>query len=91
MEYIVEVKNNGRVQLPKELRTALNLTEGSKLTFELQPNFVKVMTVDQQLDEVRNILKKNPAWEKFSVDEFIRERREEARRELAEMENRDIK
>jgi bifunctional DNA-binding transcriptional regulator/antitoxin component of YhaV-PrlF toxin-antitoxin module len=89
MAYTVEVKNNGRVQLPRDLRAALNLTEGSTLTFEPQKEFIKVMTVQQRLEEARNILKQNTAWDSFTVDDFIRERREEARRELEEIDNQD--
>ncbi|MEO0490885.1 MAG: AbrB/MazE/SpoVT family DNA-binding domain-containing protein [Cyanobacteria bacterium J06659_2] len=89
MTYVVEVKNNGRVQLPKELRHALNLTEGSKLTIEPQADFIKMMTIEQRLDNARTILKQNPAWESFSVNDFIEEKREEARQELQKMTNQD--
>ena len=89
MQYTVEVKNGGRVQFPKELRDALKLTDGSKVTIEPQDGFVKVMTVEQRLAKVRRILHENPNWQGFSVDDFIQEKREEARREMEEITDRD--
>ena len=85
MQYVVEVKNNGRIQLPKLLRDELHLTDGSKLSIETETDFMKVRTVEQWLDSVRKMLKGNPAWEKLSVDDFLKERREEAQRESQEM------
>lgn len=85
MHFIVEVKNNGRLQLPKELRETLNLSDGSKLTLELESGFLKVMTTEQRLEEARAILRQNQAaWEALTVDDFIADRRLAARRETEE-------
>ena len=82
MTYIVEVKNNGRLQLPKALREQLNLFDGSKLEIALQQGYVKMMTVQQKLDSAREILNQNAEWSKFSVDQFIEERRAISQQEI---------
>ena len=74
MTYVVEVKKNGIIQLPKALREELNLSDGSKLEITPQQGYVKMMTTQQKLDSVREILNQNAEWGKFSVDQFIEER-----------------
>lgn len=84
MEATAEMYNGGRITIPVQIRKALNVSDGEKLTFQFEDGELKILTVQQQLENARKILRETPAWEKLSVDDFIRERRLEARREMEE-------
>ena len=87
MQATAQMYNNGRITIPIQIRKALNLLDGENVTFQLEDGEVKLLTVQQQLDNARKILNQLPQWEKFTVDDFIQERRLEAKREMEEYED----
>lgn len=83
--YRVEVGKHGRMTLPSKLRRDYKISEGDSLTLYREENGdLKIVTIQQQLEAAREILRQSPAWEKLSVDDFIRERRLEAKKEMEE-------
>lgn len=84
MEAIAHLYNGGRVTIPIQIRQALGMSDGEDITFQLKDGELKIVTIKQQLEKAREILRQTPAWEKLSVDDFIRERRLEAKREIEE-------
>lgn len=74
------VGREGRVMLPAKLRAALGVEEGDELTATIEEGRIVLGSVDLA---IRNAQKR---WAKIApgrslVDELIRERRAEARRE----------
>jgi len=72
----VTVSSKGQIAIPKQVREALNLTEGSKLTLEVRGHDI--------------VLSKDPAWKKLKgaaadmpdlMEKFAAFRKEERERE----------
>ena len=71
----VTISSKGQIAIPKAVREALNLSEGTKLTLDLRGHEI--------------ILSKEPAWKKLRgagagadlIDAFARHRKEERERE----------
>jgi AbrB family looped-hinge helix DNA binding protein len=82
MQSIVSVK--GQTVIPKEVREALGIKEGTKLTWYVKPHSATVFVVPE--DPVRaamGILKDSP----LTFEDFMRDRNEERKRErLRELE-----
>lgn len=89
MEATAQLYNGGRITIPIQIRKALNVSDGEEITFQFENGELKIVTVQQQLENARKILRELPAWESISVDEFIRERRLEAKKEMEEYSNYD--
>ena len=82
--YVVQVGSKGRVVLPAEVREALGLREGERLLFTVEPEgTVRVEPLRKVVEEVYGLFR-NLAPGVSLVEELIRERREEARREELE-------
>lgn len=84
MEYAAEVQRAGRVTVPLEIRKALNIEEGDKVTFRHENGEIKLVTQKQRLDEAYALLRSYIPASTSLVDELIQERREEAAREERE-------
>jgi AbrB family looped-hinge helix DNA binding protein len=75
----VTVSSKGQIAIPKQVRDALNLTEGSKLTLEVRGHEI--------------VLSKGDAWRKLRgaardmQKDFLEFRREEREREEREIED----
>ncbi|WP_105318329.1 AbrB/MazE/SpoVT family DNA-binding domain-containing protein [Thermus tenuipuniceus] len=79
--YVVQVGSKGRVVLPAEVREALGLREGERLLSTVEPEgTVRVEPLRKAVEEVYGLFR-NVAPGVSLVEELIRERREEARRE----------
>lgn len=80
--YQLEVKGDGRVQLPAELRQRLHLSTGSRLIVRVQDaGHAELITAAALAAELRGLFREDgPSL----VGELLAERREEARREAAE-------
>lgn len=77
--YQLEVKADGRVQLPAELRASLHLTTGSRLIIRVQDaGHAELVTASALAAELRGLLKNDgPSL----ADELITERHAQAPRE----------
>jgi AbrB family looped-hinge helix DNA binding protein len=80
----VHVDTAGHVVIPAELRHKLGIKEGDELTFSETPGGIRLQTLDQAARAAQNAFSPYRIPGHSVVDEVIRERRDEARREYGE-------
>ena len=83
--YEVPVQENGRMILPAELRQALELGKGDRVVLQRVDDRIELTTARLSRARVQARVRAQFPDAKNVVDEFLAERRAEARRELAEM------
>lgn len=71
----------GRIVIPAKIREALDIREGEVLTMDIQDNELRVRTSREALRRLQALVRKHVPEGVSLVDELIRDRREEARRE----------
>lgn len=81
----VSVAENGRLCLPVELRRALGLEKGGQVTLELEDGEVRLLTVAARVRRAQELTRKLFAGQSYTVDDFIREKRETAAREAEKL------
>lgn len=78
----VKISANGRVCIPADVRARLGMKDGDVLTLDETDDGVVLRTVDQRVRRAqaayREMMKGKPD---FTVDDFLREKREEVRLE----------
>lgn len=77
----VKVSREGRVLIPADVRADLGLGEGSNLSLRVQDGEIRLFDRAQALRRAQQIMAKYKKPGESIVDEFLRERREEAARE----------
>ncbi|MDM7324086.1 MAG: AbrB/MazE/SpoVT family DNA-binding domain-containing protein [Thermus sp.] len=82
--FTVQLGSKGRVVLPAEVREALGLKEGERLLLRQGPEGTLELVSFRQIARRARGLWRNLAPGESLVEELIRDRREEARREEAE-------
>ncbi|TBH21194.1 MULTISPECIES: AbrB/MazE/SpoVT family DNA-binding domain-containing protein [Thermus] len=83
--YVLQVGSKGRVVLPAEVRAALGVGEGERLLLTLESDgTVSLKPMRKVVEEVYGLYKDLVPPGVSLVEELIRERREEARREELE-------
>lgn len=76
--FYTNLDSKGRLLLPAKLREQAGFKEGDVLVVALDNNLIaQVSSLRQKIRSLRGILK-SPGRKKSLVDEFIRERRQEA-------------
>jgi AbrB family looped-hinge helix DNA binding protein len=86
MTETVVLGESGRIVLPVAIRNAFGLKTGDRLTVAVNGNRIEILSMDMALNEIRaSIIEQRGSLEGL-LDEFLEERREEARREQAENE-----
>jgi AbrB family looped-hinge helix DNA binding protein len=79
----VHLRSRGRIVLPAQIRTGLNLREGDELVVTVEPDTsLRLTSVRQVLGEIRGLYKAR-AGNRSLADELIAERRAEVRRASA--------
>jgi len=79
------VDNAGRIVIPSELRKRLGIEPGQELILSESPNGLQVQTFRQLMAEAQAYFAQFKVPGESIVDELIKERREEAAREEAEL------
>jgi bifunctional DNA-binding transcriptional regulator/antitoxin component of YhaV-PrlF toxin-antitoxin module len=76
-QYTLDIEPEGRLTLPQEIQTMLNLESGDRLILTLEDNGkIQLVSLKQQVKKLRGLLKyKSP--DRNLVDELIQERRQE--------------
>ena len=83
--YEVPVQENGRMILPVELRQALGLGKGDRVVLQCVDDRIELTTARLSRSRVQARVRAQFPDAENVVDEFLAERRVEARREFAEM------
>jgi AbrB family looped-hinge helix DNA binding protein len=80
MTETVVLGESGRIVLPVAIRNEFGLKTGDRLTIAAKGNRIEILSMDMALKEIRDAI----VEKRGSLDEFLEERREEARREMEE-------
>lgn len=78
----LNIAANGRMVIPKSVREALGLHGAAKVTLILDEDGVRLETPLQKLERARALYRKT-AKNPRTNDDFLRDRREEGKREKA--------
>ena len=84
LQDVVRMSENGRIVIPAEMRKQLGLVSGQPLTLRVEGEELRVMTRRAQIKAAQASVARYLKPGQRLDDELIAERREEARRELAE-------
>ncbi len=76
---------SGRIVLPVAIRNQFGLKTGDRLTVIAKENGIEIMSLQMALEQVRAAILKKRGSLNGILDEFLAERREEARRENEEL------
>ena len=80
----VQVSENGRMNLPAEMRRALGLRGAGRVILTQEENGVRITTMEQALKRVRDLAQPFRPESRLASDELIADRRAEAAREAGE-------
>ena len=83
--YEVPVQENGRMILPVELRQALELGKGDRVVLQRVDDRIELTTARLSRARVQARVRAQFPDAENVVDEFLAERRAEAQRDIAEM------
>lgn len=75
---VTNMDQHGRVLIPSEIRTRLNIQPGDKINLEVYEDEVKIINANKIIDEMYEIFTKNQSDKQDSiVDDFINRKRDE--------------
>jgi AbrB family looped-hinge helix DNA binding protein len=77
----VSVASNGRLVLPKAIRTALGVEAGGKLTIALEDGDVRILSAPQRVALAQAYYRAHVVHD-FTSDDFLVERKREALEEV---------
>ena len=81
-EMRARVNENGRVVIPANFRKALDINAGDELVFRIEDDELRATTIKNRIARAQKMVRKYVKPGTSLVDEFLAERREEARKEL---------
>lgn len=79
-----KINANGRVVIPAAMRQALGLKSGDEVLLRVEDGEIRLYTYAHALESLQAAMRPYIEGKTGLVDEFIRERRAEARREQRE-------
>ena len=85
MSVQVKISANGRICIPADVRARLGLSDGDSLLLDETRQGLVLRTRAQSLKRAQALSRKLLAGTNASVDDFLAERRAEARREAEEL------
>ena len=77
------VSETGRLSLPAELRRELGLEKGGVVQLEIVDGDLRIRTIKAAIERVQKMARDAGWTERASVDDFLAQRREDARLEEA--------
>lgn len=80
-QYVVPLQENGRMILPADLRQTLGVGKGDRIVLRAEGDRIELTTARHERRRAQEIFRRYVPAGAQVVDEFIAERRAEARRE----------
>lgn len=75
---ITHIDQNGRMLIPIAIREKLNIHPGEKIALDINNNIIKIISVDNTIDEMNKLFMKNRTKKVVSiVDDFIEKKHQE--------------
>jgi len=84
MDHLVmktKVAEGGRIVIPAKIREALDIKIGENVNLEVENDELRVTTSRQALRRLQKLVRQHVSPDRSIVDEFLREKREEAKRD----------
>lgn len=81
MQLYLNVGNDGRILIPKIMREALEIKNNSKVIAHIEDNTLHISSVSSSLENARALVRKYCKNKTSVVDDFLKERRLEAKLE----------
>ena len=84
MDHLVmktKVAEGGRIVIPAKIRDALDIKIGENVNLEVENDELRVTTSRQALRRLQKLVRQHVSPDRSIVDEFLREKREEAKRD----------
>jgi AbrB family looped-hinge helix DNA binding protein len=85
MTAVTKIDSAGRILVPLKLRRELGLAENTDVILRVEHGELRIHTREAALTQARERLRRLKRPGQPVVDEFLAERREEARREMEEL------
>ncbi len=82
------VTESGRLSIPADIRRAMGLEKGGAVHLELVEGHLEITTIDQAIKNIQKMAREDGWHGKILVDEFVEQRRKEAKREEEEMDRK---
>lgn len=76
-----KVAEGGRIVIPAKIREALDIRIGENVTLEVTDNELRISTSREALRRLQKLVRQHVPPGRSIVDEFLRERREEAKKD----------
>ena len=76
-----KVTEGGRIVIPAKIREALDIRIGENVSLQVEDNELRIRTSREALKRLQQLVRKHVSPDRSIVDEFLRERREEAARD----------
>lgn len=74
-----KVTNGGRIVLPAKMREELDIKIGENVNLSIEDNEIRILTSKEALRRLQRLVRRHVSPDRSIVDEFLAERREEAR------------
>lgn len=81
--YNIEIQRGGRVTIPVAVRRKLGLSIGDSIVLDVNDHDVRLLSVEQRVQEVRDLLSPYLPNDISLADQLVAERHAEAARETA--------
>jgi len=75
------ISRNGRIVIPASFRKALGVGDGDEVLLRMQDDELRISTLQSRIQRARERARRYVKRGTSPVDEFLRERREAAKRE----------
>lgn len=80
-----KINANGRIVLPAAMRNAIGVKPGDEILLRVEDGEICVYTMANAIRQAQELIRPYAKGKGSMVDELIRERRREARREMQEI------
>jgi antitoxin PrlF len=84
----VRVTESGRISIPADMRRAMGIEKGGTVHLELVEGHLEITTLHQAIKNIQKMAREDGWHGNVTVDEFLEQRRKDAKREEEEMDRK---